>query len=74
MIVTIAQCLCQKHERGQAPTAAMKSPASKARLRLIESIIDECVIAPNVHKRVLRKDDIDQHINASREQQGDTPL
>ena len=52
----------------------MKSPASKARLRLIESIIDECVIAPNVHKRVLRKDDIDQHINASREQQGDTPL
>ena len=53
MIVTIAQCLCQKHEKGQAPTPAMKSPASKARLHLIESIIDERMVAPNVHKRVL---------------------
>jgi hypothetical protein len=40
-----------------------------ARLRLIESIIDEGVVAPDIHKRVLWNEDIQsahQHIKKGR--------
>ena len=52
--------------RGRAPTVGGYERCNiDARLRLIESIINECVVAPNIHKRVLCNEDVqsaDRHI------------
>jgi hypothetical protein len=45
--------------RGRAPTVGgYEKCGFYARLRLIESIINECMVAPNIHKRVLWNEDI----------------
>ena len=45
--------------RGHAPTVSGCAKCSfYARLRLIEDIINECMVAPNVHKRVLCNENI----------------
>ena len=45
--------------RGRAPTVGGYGRCSfDARLRPIESVINECMVAPNIHKRVLWNKDI----------------
>ena len=51
LIATIA--LSPNHEKGAGTDCPLRMFSFRARLHLIERIIDERVVASNVHKRVL---------------------
>ncbi len=56
MILTIALCL--SGGMPCSPDCGNEKCSFYARLRLIESIINECMVAPNIHKRILCTEDI----------------